>query len=442
MDRFACPDAKDGKQGDDRKKWFECLIGKRPEIAPNRAPIVAEGGHTIYAQLQSRLMVNMAGGVMVNAGLCMDRFGMPFIPGSAVKGCARRMAIHQLLVAGSIEEKVSLLYDIALVFGWGDNDWKTGRRTTTSGRIPYSDFWWAMCDGEEEKDDERKIVWEQVTEKVVQRLLDRLKRKPNTLNKVSPKELPAFGGLASFLPAYPVKVSSDQLPLPIVAELGKLELDVLTCHHMDYYRGDREVATDDEDPNPVFFPAVAAGHVFAFEVLPLCGSDEGLVGKARTWLSEGFSTFGIGAKASAGYGWFEDVTEEVQASIRHAEQARKEREKRELEEQRKKVEEEKRREENRLRKEREASMSPEEIEDAKLDDMDAGHRIQWIEKWELRTDLEKEAIYRFFQNRHPELWIGLREKGQAGRAKEKKRFGPVVAALFKMAKEKKERMPK
>ena len=39
--------------------------------------ITHDRGQIVYAQLQSRLMVNMAGGVMENAGLCLDRFGLP-----------------------------------------------------------------------------------------------------------------------------------------------------------------------------------------------------------------------------------------------------------------------------------------------------------------------------------------------------------------------------
>src|ERR1035437_2733694 len=58
----------------------------------------------LLAELQSRLMINMAGGVMENAGLCMDRFGVPYIPGSAVKGCARRMAIQSLLESREASE--------------------------------------------------------------------------------------------------------------------------------------------------------------------------------------------------------------------------------------------------------------------------------------------------------------------------------------------------
>ena len=38
-------------------------------------------------------------------------------------------------------------------------------------------------------------------------------------------------------------------------ELGKLELDVVTCHHGDYYGGILDVAKDTEDPVPVVFPA-------------------------------------------------------------------------------------------------------------------------------------------------------------------------------------------
>ena len=72
-------------------------------------------------------MVNMAGGIMENAGLCLDRFGLPYIPGSAVKGCARRMAIRCLgdaREAGTVSpELAKRLLQIALAFGWGEEDW-------------------------------------------------------------------------------------------------------------------------------------------------------------------------------------------------------------------------------------------------------------------------------------------------------------------------------
>src|SRR5208282_3126445 len=91
------------------------------------------------AQLQSRLMVNMAGGVMENAGLCLDRFGLPYIPGSAVKGCARRMAIQRLIEVELPSVKSDLLIQIALAFGWGEQDWSSEK---TDGRFK-SDFAYA-----------------------------------------------------------------------------------------------------------------------------------------------------------------------------------------------------------------------------------------------------------------------------------------------------------
>src|SRR2546425_574565 len=98
----------------------------------------------LFAQLQSRLMVSMAGGVMENAGLCLDRFGVPYIPASAVKGCARRMGIQNLLETRdskeSLDELAHLLADIALVFGWSELEWKlksdlTPRRNETDEEL-------------------------------------------------------------------------------------------------------------------------------------------------------------------------------------------------------------------------------------------------------------------------------------------------------------------
>jgi len=51
------------------------------------------GAVSFTATLGGRLIVNQAGGVLENAGLCLHRhFGDPYIPGSAVKGLARHAA--------------------------------------------------------------------------------------------------------------------------------------------------------------------------------------------------------------------------------------------------------------------------------------------------------------------------------------------------------------
>lgn len=289
FDRFADPGAKE----EPRKAWFKRITDLRPHLAKRVSwnHWLRDGGldlrpnAILLAQLQSRLMVNMAGGVMENAGLCLDRFGMPYIPGSAVKGCARRMAIQNLLEAREAGEPADklrrLLADIALVFGWGEQEWSVEKK---EGRF-ISDFAFAVGPN----------CWVQVSDQ-------------------ARTELPKadhFAGAVSFLPAFP-----DQLPT------RDLDLDVVTCHHPDYYsrktdaRGNQVMpqALDTEDPNPVVFPAVAAGAVFAFTALPLRGERDSLSQSgrklhevARGWLIQGLETFGIGAKTAAGYGWFAAV---------------------------------------------------------------------------------------------------------------------------------------
>jgi CRISPR/Cas system CMR subunit Cmr6 (Cas7 group RAMP superfamily) len=301
------------------------------------------GCETLHAQLQSRLMVNMAGGVMENAGLCLDRFGLPYIPGSAVKGCARRAALaalHEWSETGTqptgadnplapccdtFANPAEMLAAIARVFGWCEQDW--------SDQSDKSDFAWACGPNHREH-------WHTTAPALATRFGWKIADKHR---ETSWKSLPNFAGSVSFLPAYPVDLGKagkvDSLPLE-VPPLGKLELDVVTVHHKHYYaepaepkdvphshekwqrwKRDHEAwerewgtAPDIEEPVPNVFPAVAPGHVFTFALAPLRGADAQLVQHARTWLATGLSVFGLGAKTNAGYGWF-DCSEEVQRAV-------------------------------------------------------------------------------------------------------------------------------
>jgi CRISPR-associated protein Cmr6 len=290
-------------------------------------------GKLIFAQLQSRLMVNMAGGVMENAGLCIDRFGLPYIPGSAAKACARRMALAALRewceAGGRPEHKPSgddnpctravalfatpteMLACIARVFGWVGLDWEGD-----------SDFAWA-----EDGQSIRKNAAEDLAAVFGWNISEQHRAQPWNA-------LPGFAGSVAFLSAYPVDSGKtgrvDDFPAELPA-LGKLELDVVTCHHGVYYSSEpvephgiphtdaswrrwknkhddwlaHRTAPDTEEPVPVVFPAVAPGHVFAFALTPPRGADSTLIKHARDWLEIGLSTFGLGAKTNAGYGWFQ-----------------------------------------------------------------------------------------------------------------------------------------
>jgi CRISPR type III-B/RAMP module RAMP protein Cmr6 len=286
-DRFSDPLAKDSGVSTPRKNWFATLVKKRAETGIRNAwlPVNCEA---IYARLMSRLMVNLAGGVMENANVHLDRYGLPIIPGSAAKGCARRMALqslHDWIEAGTerpspddscapncegFETPSEMLAAIARVFGWKEDDWKNDEK---------SDFAWATGGSME--------------------LLNHAK----SLNLA----FDTFAGSVAFLAALPNRDPG-------------LELDVVTPHHTKYHQGDKGYATapDTEDPVPIFFPAVRAQgetDYFTFPIIPLRLAKEGDAAFSKRWLAHGLDLFGIGAKTSAGYGWF-DSSEGLQVGVR------------------------------------------------------------------------------------------------------------------------------
>mgnify|MGYP000661816365 CR=1 FL=1 len=213
-------------------------------------------GHIVIfeATLGGRLMVNIAGGVIENAGICLDRcFGLPFIPGSAVKGIARLQALWEIKEAAPAE-RGKLLNLAMAIFGYG----KVNIRDN-------GDWTWAA--GREMVDEGTAAL-----------------------------EAAEFKGCACFLPAYPTT------PPTIVA-------DMVNPHYPKYYRGKRTRATDDESPIPNYFPAVEAGCSFGFAVLlnrvPAGFTASQLLDAVRGWIERAITQKGLGAKIAAGYGWFE-----------------------------------------------------------------------------------------------------------------------------------------
>lgn len=71
----------------------------------------------------SRLMVDMAKGFHENANICLHRhFGYPFIPGSAVKGCAAHCAWELWNESEDESQKLRIAKQIACTFGFPTND--------------------------------------------------------------------------------------------------------------------------------------------------------------------------------------------------------------------------------------------------------------------------------------------------------------------------------
>ena len=211
---------------------------------------VPKGAECVWGQLQSRLTVNLAGGILENANICLHpHFGYPYLPGSAVKGIARHAAWCEWNKTEEGETKKAIAQRIATVFGYPTND-KDGL------------------------DAELKAMWEKEGKKVQD-----------------------HAGCVAFLGAFPDGKAN-------------LEVDVLTCHHKDYYGEKKPQATDDENPNVQAFPVVQSGVTFCFPFLPLRNCGEADMADTKRWLIEAITVNGAGAKTAAGYGWFKDVTQE------------------------------------------------------------------------------------------------------------------------------------
>ena len=207
------------------------------------------------AKLGSRMMINMAGGVIENAGIALDRcLGLPFIPGSAVKGISRAQALWEIKAETDATTKKEKLRFAMLIFGFGGQDIKGQGAFAWAGGEPLA----------------KEIAATLATED--------------------------FKGSVCFLPAYPTTNPG-------------IVVDMVNTHYPEYYRGRRQQATDDEPPIPNYFPAVKEGTSFGFALIinrvPSGVTKEEILDRSKTWLQNALTEKGVGAKTAAGYGWFD-----------------------------------------------------------------------------------------------------------------------------------------
>ncbi|MCB1244344.1 MAG: type III-B CRISPR module RAMP protein Cmr6 [Verrucomicrobiales bacterium] len=237
-----------------------------------------ERGTFLVGRLEGRLAINLAGGLVQNANLCLDRLlGVPHIPGSAVKGVCRHAALEELRAsAGEVRRR--LFSRILMVFGAAKSDFEPARKGKGKADKPAGDF----------------FPWLDLTPEG--KPLDRK-------------------GAISFLPAWPI-------------DAVRILVDLTNVHTPAYYGGDRRakiqagsadgLASERPQVNP--FPVVESGARFAFPVvLVRQESDPEILSATEHWLREALTVRGVGAKTGAGYGWFsvdEAAPAQIAASIK------------------------------------------------------------------------------------------------------------------------------
>jgi len=209
----------------------------------------------VYGELQGRLIVNLSDSLIQNAGICLDRnTGLPFIPGSAVKGVSRHAALARL------RKGEWSIHEFMLVFGSSEVDFReTGELAKYAGEILNKD---------------------------------------RTLK----------GGV-DFLSAQPITEPT-------------IVVDISNVHYPEYYQTGDVGNLAKESPKPNTFPAVEKGVRYAFGIAAngMATVDAELFAKARDVLVEAITVSGIGAKTGAGYGWFKDVTQEIEEAAKRAQE--------------------------------------------------------------------------------------------------------------------------
>ncbi|MEM3476102.1 MAG: type III-B CRISPR module RAMP protein Cmr6 [Candidatus Bathyarchaeia archaeon] len=198
-------------------------------------------------KLSQRLIINLGSASIYETSLLFHRnYSFPYIPGSAVKGVTKHWAIQKFAeeLHKKTHEGVREVY----------NALETGNEL----RIE--------CDG---------INFKELIEIF------------GTQDKK---------GEVIFFDAFPI-IKQNQVI--------QVALDVMNVHYRDYYQDEEPKKLGDwMEPVPIFFLAVEKGTIFKFA---LASRKKPLVEITMKLLKEALGNFGIGAKTSLGYGFFNIV---------------------------------------------------------------------------------------------------------------------------------------
>ena len=223
-----------------------------------RRLVEAAGAQPFTLKTDWRLIAGLGRKGPLEVGFTFHRYGFPILPGSSVKGVARAWAFSEL--AERLQE--SNLPQLEGILALPEQD------------------------------------------KYQEQFADRYHQSRPEVVAMAADFRAIFGttgtaGLAIFFDAIP-------------AGQPRLQLDIMNPHFPDYY-GDKNghvPPADWQSPKPVYFLTVAEGSEFLFAVgwrQPLASDAEAarLQSTARDWLIRGLTDLGIGAKTSAGYGYFQ-----------------------------------------------------------------------------------------------------------------------------------------
>ncbi|MEW6276207.1 MAG: type III-B CRISPR module RAMP protein Cmr6 [Bacillota bacterium] len=263
FDRFISDWGFDKDRDAKRKAWQEIL---GPVNKPDQelfkewrnlweATVRAAGAAPFSLKTQWRLVAGLGRKGLLEVGFTFNQYGFPVVPGSSLKGLARMWVLVVLAEALGISQLKEL----------------------------------------------DSILTVQEEKEYQEAFLNRYPAAGQNVLGLAGKFRSVFGTIAGAGGA----VFFDAIP----ARMPKLELDVMNPHYSEYYQDkSRKIPPANWlSPVPVYFLTVAPGTEFIFAVGWRGSHDEEtslLWGLAREWLVQGLQNLGVGAKTSAGYGYF------------------------------------------------------------------------------------------------------------------------------------------
>lgn len=255
-----------------RDKWMkdQCKLfgvedrALNDQISANLArwQATTEGANRFALDSLSRLIVGLGGESVLETALTLQFItGLPYIPGSALKGLCRHYALLTLTALGASELK------------------------QTPSPTPLQELDEALVSLEWDAEFQQSLAEKQIIQEA-----DDFRAIFGSTD---------YGGICIFFDA-------------IIAELPEsgflFEPDVMTPHFGEYYTSNgSKPPADNDSPNPIHFLTVAAGTRFAFAIglRHPYQRETRLADQAAQWLKQALHEMGIGAKTAAGYGVFE-----------------------------------------------------------------------------------------------------------------------------------------
>ena len=235
-------------------------------------------------ETKTRLVVGLGDESVYETSIKLHRnYGVPYIPGSALKGVAKHYSILNL-TDRLINEHLSIDF------------FELAKRVQDALET-------SVTDENDEKAVEKAVKDKLKINNIPNEILDEFK----SLRKIFGTQ--SYEGSIIFFDAFPTYECLKEL-----TENNKpiLELDIMNPHYQSYYSAsENELKTNVEkapgdwhSPNPIFFLTVPKGIEFQFAIAPRNEEGTKLLNKAKEILISALKEFGVGAKTSLGYGRF------------------------------------------------------------------------------------------------------------------------------------------